>query len=157
MNKPRVTRKPPRPEKAGSQEARRRAGVVLEVLAGSLSTTDAARALGISAPKYYMVESRALSGLVAGCEPRRKGPGASLDKALQAALKDKVRLERQVSRLTALVRAQQRAAGVVVPKSTDKDGGKKRKRRPSARALKYVKALKAPEAETRIEAAGGPG
>jgi hypothetical protein len=157
MNKSKVTRNSTRPVQAGSAEARKRAGVVLEVLAGSLSTTDAARALGISAPKYYMVESRALSGLVAGCEPRRKGPGASVEKALQAAEREKARLLRQVSRLTALVRAQQRAAGVVVPKSTDKDGGKKRKRRPSARALKYVKALKAPEAETRIEAAGGPG
>jgi hypothetical protein len=145
---------------ASSPESRKRAGVVLEVLAGSMSPAEAARALGISPPKYYMVEARALEGLVSGCEPRKKGPGVSAEKEFAGLQKEKARLERQVARLQALVRAQQRASGVVVPKA-EKDSGKKRKRRPSARALKYVRALRAPEApnksEPRAESVGSPG
>lgn len=79
---------------AGSPEARRRAQVVLEVLAGSLTPHQGAESLGISAPKYYVVESRALDGLIAGCEPRRKGRTEAPEREL-----DRLRREQEVEDL----------------------------------------------------------
>src|SRR5215468_2392546 len=59
--------------KDASRDAKRLAAAILEVLAGARTTTDAATALGVSLPRYYQVESRALVGLLAACEPRPKG------------------------------------------------------------------------------------
>jgi len=56
-----------------SAEAKRIAAAVLEVLAGSRGPSEAASVLGISQARYYQLETRALAGLVAGCEPRRRG------------------------------------------------------------------------------------
>lgn len=47
-----------------SREAQRCAAVILEVLAGARMPVDAAAALGISPPRYYLWEQRALEGLV---------------------------------------------------------------------------------------------
>ncbi|QVL31033.1 hypothetical protein KIH39_19585 [Telmatocola sphagniphila] len=56
-------------ESCGPQ-AKRLASVILEVLAGARTPTDAATAVGISLPNYYQVETRALQGLLKACEPR---------------------------------------------------------------------------------------
>src|SRR5438477_8881944 len=62
-----------------SREARRLAAAILEVLAGARTPTEAATSLGLSVPRYYQVESRALEGLLAACAPRPKGraPGSA--------------------------------------------------------------------------------
>ncbi len=65
----------PRP---ASREAQRLAAAILEVLAGVRTPTDAAAALEISLPRYYLWEQRALAGLVAACEPRPVGQTISL-------------------------------------------------------------------------------
>ena len=49
------------------------AAVILEVLAGVRTLTDAAQTLGMGPPRYYLVEQRAIQGLVSACEPRAKG------------------------------------------------------------------------------------
>src|SRR5262245_47690243 len=81
----------PRPRRAGKaaggagltqgagREAKRLAASVLEVLAGARTPAQAAAALGLSLPRYYQLEGRALRGLLAGCEPRPKGrtPGVA--------------------------------------------------------------------------------
>jgi hypothetical protein len=46
---------------------------ILEVLAGLRTPAEAAQSLQISLPRYYVLETRALEGLVAGCEPKPLG------------------------------------------------------------------------------------
>ena len=59
-------RSPPRPKvhgpKAltGSSDAKRQAAILLEVLAGLRSASDASATLEISIMRYYMIETRAL-------------------------------------------------------------------------------------------------
>src|SRR5438552_10110678 len=91
-----------------SRDARRIAAMVLEVLAGSRSTGDAAGALGVSMTRYYLLETRALQGLVAACEPRTQGRQRSLTGDLEALRRECERLKRELMRHQALLRAAQR-------------------------------------------------
>lgn len=154
-------RRPGRPAQrteAASREAQRLAAAILEVLAGVRTPTDAAVALGIGVPRYYLYEQRALTGLVAACESREKGPGHSLQRQVTALEKEIVRLKQDCARQQALVRAAQRTIGLTPPpavkpgnsaaKTGDRVAGKsgrkaQRKRRPVVRALKAVAALRA--------------
>ena len=58
---------------AVSREAQQLAAVILEVLAGVRTPTQAAAVLGFSVPRYYLWEQRAIEGLARACEPRPKG------------------------------------------------------------------------------------
>ena len=53
--------------------SRQRAEVILQVRAGRITATEAARMLGISRKTYYQWEQRALSGMLAGLENRNPG------------------------------------------------------------------------------------
>jgi transposase-like protein len=53
--------------------SRHRAEIILQVRAGQISATEAARQLGISRKTYYQWEQRALSGMLAGLENRSPG------------------------------------------------------------------------------------
>ena len=57
-------------EPSGSAGARRKAMVILEVLGGVRTPTDAAEELGIPTPRYYQWEERAVEGLVSALEPK---------------------------------------------------------------------------------------
>lgn len=151
----RLAKKPPRKRRSirkyvapgsqnGSREAKRKAAVILEVLAGARGPGDAAEALGVSANRYYQLESRALQGLVVACEPRPKGPGVSPEKELAQVRRKADRLEQDVARYQALARVTQRAVGVRPPAPSKKvEGGKRRKRRkPTVRALKAAEGFK---------------
>jgi hypothetical protein len=119
-----------------SPEARKRAALILEVLAGVRTPAQAATALGVSLPRYYQLESRALRGLLAGCESKPRGPGRSLERELAQARRDHQRLQRELGRQQALVRMAQRSIGVPPAAPLTKPAGaKKRPRRPVARAL----------------------
>ncbi len=121
---------------------RRRAAVVLEVLGGAKSPSEAAEALGIALPSYYLLEARALEGLVDACAPRARGRGAAGEVQGSSALKrDNERLRQELARSQALHRAVQKATGVPV-KEVDK-GGARRRRRPHARALRAARSLNA--------------
>ena len=140
-----------------SRDARRLAAAILEVLAGARTPTDAAQALGISLPRYYTVERRALQGLLAACEPRRMGRVRSSASELALLQRECEQLRRQCGRQQALVRAAQRTIGLAPPTALTKSDGsskKRRKRRPTARALKAVAALQvdAPEAAPELTA-----
>jgi hypothetical protein len=130
-----------------SREAQRLAAAILEVLAGGRTPNDAAAALGISPPRYYLLEQRALAGLVAACEPRPVGQTISLKHRLAVQEKELVRLRQECARQQALVRAAQRTVGLAPPspKPAAKAGAKKvsRKRRPVVRALKAAEAIRA--------------
>jgi hypothetical protein len=139
----------------GSSEANRLAVVILEVLAGVKTPSQAATELGLSLPRYYQLETRALEGLVAALEPRPKGKQplpanqiAALERELEAA-------QRACARQQALARVAQRTLAVKLAprpkpkpvattpsKSPEPGAGRRRKRRPAVRALKAVQALR---------------
>ena len=163
-----------------SREAQRFAAAILEVLAGVRTPTEAALALSVSVPRYYLWEQRALEGLVRACEPRPQGKGGSERCQIARLEKELARLRQDCARQQALVRASQRTIGLAAPlpapgKPVAKSGGKppggtgapacgsrsagaaaagkaKRKRRPVARALVAAAALQASSAESEIPA-----
>jgi hypothetical protein len=149
-----------------SRDAQRVAAAVLEVLAGVRTPTEAAVALSLSVPRYYLWEQRALEGLVRACEPRLVGKAAHERHQITVLEKEVIRLRQDCARQQALVRASQRTIGLAALPSPAtrpevKPGGKatagtaqrsaggavagkaKRKRRPIVRALKAVAALQA--------------
>jgi len=130
---------------AGCAETKRLATAILEVLAGVRTPTDAAQTLEISLPRYYLLEQRALAGLLAACEPRTKGPGRNVDRELTKLQRELTSSQRECARQQSLLRAAQRAVGLAPPqpsKATDKNGAKKtRRRRPTARALRAARAI----------------
>jgi hypothetical protein len=146
-----------RPKQAGgatlgqdqSREARRLAAAILEVLAGARTPTEAATALNVSVPRYYQIESRALQGLVSACETKPKGRARSPERDLAGLRQANERLQRDVSRQQALVRAAQRTMGLPPPSPASavvKSGKKIRKRR-VARALSVAARLQQDQQE----------
>ena len=138
------------PRVAISRDAQRFAAGILEVLAGVRTPTDAAAAMGISVPQYYLWERRALEGLVVACQRRNEKRIVSSHCQILALEKEIIRLRQDCARQQALVRAAQRTIGLApppAPKPETKAGGKAlgkraRKRRPTVRALKAVAALR---------------
>jgi hypothetical protein len=142
-------------QNGASSPARRQAAVILEVLAGVRRPSDAAQALGISVPRYYQVERRALVGLVAACEPAPRGPRREHARQIAALEREKLRLQRECDRQQALVRAAQRSLGLAPPSAVrppakdpagKKEGGpakRRRNRRPLVRALQAARSLQA--------------
>ena len=142
--RPRVARPGPALH-AGSSETKRLATAILEVLAGVRTPADAANTLKISLPRYYLLEQRALSGLLTACEPPTKGPQRSVERQIAQLQRELACCRRECARPQALVRAAQRAVGLAPPqasKAADQNGGKKsRRRRPTARALRAARAI----------------
>jgi hypothetical protein len=134
----------------GSREARRLAAAILEVLGGARLPSDAAGALGISLPRYYLLETRALNGLIEACEPKPLGRVRSPESELASVQNDLARLQKDNARLAALVRVAQRTIGLAAPPppKPSVDGKKRRKRKPSVRALRAVEHLKKDEVES---------
>lgn len=142
-------------QNGASSPARRQAAVILEVLAGVRRPSDAAQALGISVPRYYQVERRALVGLIAACEPAPRGPRQEHARRIAALEREKLRLQRECDRQQALVRATQRSLGLAPPTAVrppakdpagKKEGGparRRRNRRPMVRALQAARSLQA--------------
>ena len=142
--------------KQASREANRRAAAILEVLGGVRMPTEAATALGISVNHYYLLERKALAGLLAACESQPKGTrGPSADKKLATLERELETCRRECMRQAALVRATQRAVGLPAVPSPSKKGGKaagkpqgkktpaKRcRRRPTVRALRAAEAVR---------------
>jgi hypothetical protein len=118
-----------------SREVQRTAAAILEVLAGLRTPAQAAGALSVSVPRYYQLEARALRALVAACAPQPRGPGHSTERELSQLRRQQQRLERELTRQQTLVRLAQRSLGLAPPPAPAKDGSKKRRRRPTARAL----------------------
>jgi hypothetical protein len=140
----------------GSAEAKRQAAVVLEVLSGSRNTEEASRALGVALSRYYVLETRALQGLIGALEPRPKGRRHRPEDELAKLRRDTHRLERDLARTQALVRAAQRSMGIPAVASESRLRGKgRRKRRATSRAMRAVTALRAgveePKSAARAE------
>lgn len=157
---------------AASNDARRLASAILEVLAGMRSITDVALALGITAARYYALEARAVGGLIAACEPRGPGPviGVGLPAELERLRAERDRLKAEAARYQTLARIAQGAFALpVLPAATGTtarsaatSAGKRlaappptgalnrsrKKRRPTVRALRLA---------TRVRDAGPAG
>lgn len=114
-----------------SAEARKYSCAILEVMGGLRGPREAAEALGVSLPRYYILEARALEGLVKALEPREKGrrePGA--EARLAELTRERDRLKAELDRARALARMAQKAAGLNPTgsgKGDGKDEGKGRK------------------------------
>jgi len=158
MNDSQETTTPPKPAKkkqkpqkkgppieGGSRGARKLAAAILEVLAGARLPSEAAEALGVGVPRYYLLEARALSGLVAACEPKPLGRVRTPESELASVRKELETFQRENARLAALVRAAQRTVGLSAPpppKPAAKGKKAKKKRKPTVRALRAVARLK---------------
>jgi hypothetical protein len=138
-----------------SREAKRLAAVLLDVLAGTRTPLQAAEVLGVSLPRYYQLEDRGLAGLTRACEARPRGRRADAQAEVQSLKNETERLKKELSRYQSLVRLTQRTVGVPPPAPSAKAAGRRRKRRPTVRALRRAEQLRA-EAEqpTGVE---GPG
>lgn len=121
------------PDEVASE--RRRAVIILEVLAGLRGAGDAAEALGIALQGYYQLEERAVKGLVAACVPRAPGPKRDYQREVEQLQKEKDRLQAENARYQALVRASQLSVGVDPDKPRKT---KQRNRRPTVRALRAI-------------------
>ena len=139
----------------GTGEANRIAVAILEVLAGLRTPAEAAQALRVSLPRYYVLETRALEGLVTACEPKLLGKQPSPATRLASLEKELQQARRECARQQALVRVAQRSVGlpaltarperqsVEKPSSKpDRAGRKRRPRRPTVRALRAAKSLR---------------
>ncbi len=138
----------------GTGQANRIAVAILEVLAGLRTPAEAAQSLQISLPRYYVLETRALEGLVAACEPKPLGKQSTPQTRIAALEKELQQARHECARQQALVRAAQRTVGLTLPaarpgkqkteaaKGTAKAGGKRRRRRPTVRALRAAKTLR---------------
>jgi hypothetical protein len=149
-----------------SAPASQRAALILEVLAGERTPQQAAAALSVSLPYFYLLERKALQGLLQACEPQPKGPPApSAERKLAALEAELARCRRECQRQAALVRATQRAIGLpALPPSdatksgksgSDKTGARRRRRRPTTRALRAAQTVRAnsarPETHGQVE------
>lgn len=139
--------RPPRPvPPPPTREARQRAAAILEVLAGGRTPRQAAEALAVSLGRYYLLEEKALQGLLAACEPAPRGPTVDPQQQVEALRRECQRWQRECARQQALVRAAQRTIGLAAPAPPVKDNGTKRKpRRPVARALRAAGRLRSAE------------
>jgi hypothetical protein len=125
-----------------SDGARRLCALILEVLAGVRSPSDAAGVIGVSLPRYYALEAQALEGLLRACERRPRGPQKTPERECERLRRQVAILEREGARQQALLRAQGRTVGIPAPaKSARPEGKRRRRRRPSVRALRAAKAL----------------
>jgi hypothetical protein len=118
-----------------SREAKQRAAAILEVLAGARSPLAAAGALGVSLPRYYLLEEQALAGLVAACEPRPRGPQPDGRRRCQELERACARWQQECARQQALLRAAQRSLGLAAPAPAAAKAAGRKRRRPTVRAL----------------------
>jgi len=147
-------KKPPTASSLGqgvSPLASQRAAAILEVLAGERTPQEAATVLSMSLPYFYILERKALEGLLKACEPQPKGPPApGPERKLEALETELARCRRECQRQEALVRATQRTVGLPTspsqPTSKDKvgnkNGARRRRRQPVVRALRAARTVR---------------
>ena len=120
----------PRKALAGSQEAKRKAAVILEAMCGLRTTQSASDELEITMPRYYVLESRMMQAMISALEPRARGRQRTLSAEVEQLRDEKAVLEREVLKLQAMHRVTQRAVGV------EDEVGATRKRKKKASSVK---------------------
>ncbi len=101
--------------------------------------------MGVALPRYYVLETRALQALIKAMEPLPRGPGRNPDAEIAALQTALARQKQELVRSQSLQRAMRSAIGITVaqPKDARPEPGKRKPKRPSVRALKAVKVLRA--------------
>lgn len=142
----------------GSAEARRTAAIVLESVCGVCSVEEASTRLGIAVPRYYVLETRALQGLIEALEPRARGRKQTDESRIAGLTRQAARLEREVRRYQALHRAATRVIGLapLSPKPAEAKGAKQRRVRRRARAERVVDVLRREVAPDTCAESGAP-
>ena len=137
---------------AGTEEARKRASMLLEVWSGTASPSTAQEQLKISSMTYYALEHRALEAMVTAMEPLQKGRRGRRPRQEQgeALKKENERLERELRRQASLLRLARRTWGMKTPEATPKNGKRRRKSKPRTRKL--LLRLKTPPAKAEAKA-----
>lgn len=138
------------PGAGASDQARRAAVAVLQVMAGELTPSDAAKRLTLSVNRYYQLEGRALQAMVSALEPLPRGRRRGRDFELEKLRKAKARAERDATRFQALLRVAQRALALSAPPPRAgglKEGAPgKKARRPRVRARTVIASMSEPVA-----------
>jgi len=100
------------------------ATLILQVCAGQLTATEAARQLGVSRKTYYQWEARALRSLMQGLQPGRPGrPRAGPSPEIRR-LRQKIKnLEQQLETTEQVARLRQIVAQIKAPLTRAKKGG----------------------------------
>ncbi len=136
-----------RPPK-GSKEARRATAVVLETLSGLHGASEAAETLGIVPARYYVLERRAIEGMIEALERRPRGRRRSLEAELEHVQRELQDVEHELARYQSLYRASQRAFGLPREESRAQNAKRKvkttRTRRKKGRAQKVIDRLGKP-------------
>ena len=114
----------------GSKPAKRAMVAILEALAGTCGTSEAAERLQISLSRYYQLETRALQGMMAALEPRQRGPRKTPDGEIRALKAEQKVLERELRQARSLLRAASRSVGIkpVAKRSASRKKGARRRR-----------------------------
>jgi hypothetical protein len=126
----------------GSMEAKRSAVAVLEVLAGLRKPSEANELLGVSLARYYVIEARALQGLISAMEERDYRKGKRPETTIAELQKELKRMRVELNRSQALCRMTQKAVGIKSPSSLKVEPKKGKKRKKTVRARKVVDILK---------------
>ena len=138
-----------RPPK-GSKQARKSAAVVLETLGGLRSASEAAEALEVAPARYYVLERRAIEGMIEALERRPRGRRRSLEAELEHMRRELESAEHELARYQALYRASQRAFGLSREESRAQSARRKTKakttrtRRKKSRTEKVLDRLEKP-------------
>ena len=131
----------------GSRDAKRMAAVLLQVLSGECGPQEGGAALGISLSRYYVLETRALQGMITALEPLPKGRQRRVEDLLAQAERDKKRLEQELARSQALLRASHRSIGLASKKAPRRGKvgatGQRKRRHRIVRARKAIASLQA--------------
>jgi hypothetical protein len=96
----------------GSKQSRKAVAAILEALSGEIGTTEAAELLGVSLSRYYQLESRALQGMLAVMEPKKRGIQKTPEREIQGLRAEKKLLEKELRRHQSLLRAAHRTLGL---------------------------------------------
>jgi hypothetical protein len=147
----------------GSAEAKRTAAVMLEVLSGVRHPRDGCAAMGVSLSRYYTLETRALEGMITALERRERGRRQRPEDEVERLRRQRDRLERDLGRAQALVRAAQRSFGFSPSPEADGRGrlrgkrsakGQPTRRRRPRRALRAIVRLRGTASEPQAPPPG---
>lgn len=125
----------------GSDQARKLACAILEVLSGMKGPSEAAESLSVSLNRYYVLETRALEGLVKALEPRNRGRAPTVEQQTDLLKGEIERLKRDLDSSRSLLRMAHRTVGLPAPKK------KVKPKRRGSRSRKVMKLLR-PKGET---------
>jgi hypothetical protein len=134
----------------GSSAARKSVAAILEALSGEIGTGEAAELLGVSLSRYYQLEGRALTGMLAALEPKKRGYQKTPEREISGLEAEKKKLERELRRHQSLLRAAHRSLGLARKgrKKASLKGGTRKHR---ARGKTVLKTLRREASESKGE------